>query len=108
MMKPEGFIAFLQHVLAQYRGVPTILTMDHCASHTAHVVREWHDAHRRMRIMFLPTYYSHLNPVESSWWQLKGKVAANRLCGSMAVLPETIEEFFAEMTPAQALQAAAA
>ncbi len=107
-MKAADFIAFLEHVLAQYPGVPIILIVDNFASHTAHVVREWCDAHPRLRIMFLPTYCSHLNPVEDIWRQLKGKVAANRLYGSMAVLLQTVEGFFAEMTPAQALQWAAA
>jgi transposase len=42
------------------------------------------------------------------WLQLKNKIAANRLYGSMKVLIETVEMFFDEMTPAKALVWAAA
>jgi len=107
-MRAADFIVFLEHVLAQYPSVPIILVVDNFGSHTAHVVREWCEAHPRLKLMFLPTYCSHLNPVENIWRQLKSKVAANRLYGSMAVLLETVDRFFAQMTPAQALRWAAA
>ena len=107
-MRAADFIVFLEHVLAQYPSVPIILVVDNFGSHTAHVVREWCEAHPRLKLMFLPTYCSHLNPVENIWRQLKSKVAANRLYGSMVVLLETVDKFFAQMTPAQALRWAAA
>jgi hypothetical protein len=36
------------------------------------------------------------------WLQLKNKLAANRLYGSIKVLLDTVESFFEEMTPEQA------
>ena len=56
-----------------------------------------------MQVHFLPKYCSHLNPVEPIWLQLKGQLAANRLYGSIKVVVQTIDTFFARMTPAQAL-----
>ncbi len=107
-MKAEDFIVFLEHVESTYLAVPIILVVDNYSSHKAHLVREWLDAHPRLRLMYLPTYCSHLNPVENIWRQLKGRVAANRLYGSMAVLLDTVEQFFQEMTTEQALRWAAA
>jgi hypothetical protein len=49
-----------------------------------------------------------LNPVEPIWGRLKGKVAANRLYGSISALMEVVHTFFAEMAPEKALLWAAA
>ena len=57
----------------------------------------------------LPGHESQLEP-KPDWEprykgsdRLKGKVAANRLHGSMAALLEAVDTFFKEMTPRQAL-----
>jgi hypothetical protein len=49
-----------------------------------------------------------LNPVEQIWLRLKGQIAANRLYGSMQLLMQAVEQFFAEMTPETALAWASA
>ena len=59
--------------------------------------------HARLQLCFLPTYCSHLNPVEPIWRQLKGRLAADRLYASLALLLDTVEAFFRAMTPEQAL-----
>ena len=82
--------------------------MDNFSSHTAHLVQEWLKQHPRLQLCYLPKYCSHLNPVESIWLRLKDKIAANRLYGSMQLLLKTVETFFNEMTPEQALIWAAA
>lgn len=107
-MCKEDFIAFLEHLLVVYPTGPIILIVDNYSSHTAHLVRDWLALHPRLQLYYLPKYCSHLNPVENIWLQLKSKIAANRLYGSMKVLLETVETFFAEMTPAKALAWAAA
>jgi transposase len=56
-----------------------------------------------LQVLFLPTYCSHLNPVEPIWLRLKGDLAANRLYQSMTLLLEITRQFFAAMSPAQAL-----
>jgi transposase len=107
-MRKEDFIAFLEHLLLAYPDSPIILIVDNYSSHTAHMVRHWLADHPRLRLYYLPKYCSHLNPVEPIWGRLKEKVAANRLYGSMNALLDTVESFFAEMTPAKALAWAAA
>ena len=101
-MRKEDFIAFLEHLLSLYPE-PIILIVDNYSSHTAHVVRDWLVSHPRLRLFYLPTYCSHLNPVENIWLQLKNKLAANRLYASMKLLLDTVDSFFGEMSPEKAL-----
>jgi transposase len=97
------FLAFLEHLLAAYPTGPILLIVDNYSSHTAHAVGAWLAAHPRVRLFSLPTYCSHLNPVECIWLQLKNTLAADRLYGSMPLLLHTVDRFFAAMTPQQAL-----
>jgi transposase len=107
-MKTPDFVAFLEYLLTEYPTQTIILVVDNYSSHTAHLVRDWLAEHERLRLLYLPKYCSHLNPVEPIWLQLKNKIAANRLHASMAILLDTVKTFFDEMTPKQALTWAAA
>lgn len=107
-MRKEDFLAFLEHLLVVYPYQPIILIVDNYSSHTAHVVCAWLEQHPRLQLYYLPTYCSHLNPVEGIWLQLKNQIAANRLYGSMNLLLETVDTFFNDMTPDEALTWAAA
>lgn len=102
-MTKDDFLAFLEHLLVVYEEVPIVLVVDNYSSHHAAVVKAWLAAHDRLRLFYLPTYCSHLNPVERIWLQLKNQVAANRLYGSMSTLLKTVDSFLTEMSPAQAL-----
>jgi transposase len=106
-MRKEDFIVFLAHLLTVYADGPIILIVDNYSSHTAGVVKAWLTEHPRLRLYYLPKYCSHLDPVEPIWLRLKGKIAADRLYGSMKALLEAVERFFQEMTPQQALAWAA-
>lgn len=99
------FLAFLEQVLLAYPTGPIVLIVDNYSSHKAHLVQDWlrEPEHARLRLCFLPTYCSHLNPVEPIWRQLKGRLAADRLYASLALLLDTVEAFFRAMTPEQAL-----
>jgi transposase len=107
-MHAEDFLAFLEQLLTEYPTQTIVLIVDNYSSHTAHVVADWLKEHERLRLLYLPKYCSHLNPVEPIWLRLKGKIAADRLYASMTLLLETVQAFFAEMTPEQALIWAAA
>jgi transposase len=102
-MRKEDFIVFLEHLLTVYADGTIILIVDNYSSHTAGVVATWLEEHPRLRLFYLPKYCSHLNPVEPIWRHLKGKIAADRLYGSMKALLDAVERFFQEMTPQQAL-----
>jgi len=107
-MCKEDFVAFLEHLLAVYPGVPIILVVDNYSSHTAHLVRDWLAKQERLQLYYLPKYCSHLNPVEGIWLRLKDRIAANRLYGSMPSLLEAVEDFFSAMSSERALVWAAA
>jgi len=107
-MRKEDFIAFLEHLLVVFPSELIILIVDNYSSHTAHLVRDWLKEHPRLQMYYLPKYCSHLNPVEQIWLRLKGNIAANRLYGSIQLLMQAVEQFFAEMTPATALTWASA
>ncbi|HBY97289.1 MAG TPA: IS630 family transposase [Chloroflexi bacterium] len=107
-MFKEDFMAFLEYLLVAYPTGPIVLIVDNFSRHTAQAVTEWLAEHPRLQLLYLPTYCSHLNSVEQIWLRLKNKIAANRLYGSMKALLETVESFFNEMTPEQALVWAAA
>lgn len=107
-MRKEDFVAFLEHLLVVYPSGPIILFVDNYSSHTAHLVRDWLESQQRLQMYYLPKYCSHLNPVERIWLRLKGKVAANRLYGSIQALLEAVDIFFREMSPERALAWAAA
>ncbi len=102
-LRTDDFLAFLEHLLVVYPSGPVLLIVDNSSSHTAHAVRAWLADHPRLQLFYLPTYCSHLNPVEQIWLQLKNTLAADRLYGSMPLLLQTVDRFFAAMTPEQAL-----
>lgn len=106
-MRKEDFVAFLEHLLTVYPSGPLILIVDNYSSHTAGVVKTWLAEQSRIQLFYLPTYCSHLNPVENIWLRLKDQIAANRLYGSMQRLLETVACFFDDMTPELALTWAA-
>lgn len=103
----EDFIAFLEYLLTIYSG-PIILIVDNYSSHTAGAVETWLAAQSRLQLFYLPTYCSHLNPVENIWLRLKNEIAANRLHGSLQRLLDGVAGFFRDMTPELALTWAAA
>lgn len=102
-MHKEDFIAFLEYLLTVYPRQGIILIVDNYSSHTAHDVMDWLATQPRLQLHFLPKYCSHLNPVEPIWLRMKGQIAANRLYGSITLVLQAVDLFFAGMTPAQAL-----
>lgn len=102
-MRKEDFIAFLEYLLEVYPVGSIILIVDNYSSHTAHLVTAWLADHPCLQMYYLPTYCSHLNPVENIWLRLKNALAPNRLYGSIKLLLDTVQTFFDCMAPAQAL-----
>jgi transposase len=101
-MRTEDFLVFLEHLLTIYSG-PIVLIVDNYSSHTAKLVQTWLADHTRLKLIYLPTHCSQLNPVEAIWLHLKNRIAANRLYASMKLLLDTVDAFFNEMTPEKAL-----
>jgi transposase len=93
------FIAFLEQLVAAYPTGALVLVLDNVATRDAKLVRAWlaRPEHARVRLLWLPKYSAHEhNPIERAWGLLKGKVAANRLHGSIEALAEEAERFLTE------------
>ena len=78
-MRTADFLACLEYLLMAYPKGPILLIVDNFSRHTAHAVEAWRAVHPRLQLYDLPTYCSHLNPVERIWLRLKNTLAANRL-----------------------------
>jgi transposase len=94
------FVAFLEQLVLHYPDGPLYLALDSAPTHTAKVVQRWLAAHPRVQVLWLPKYTAHeVNPVERIWGLMKGKVAANRLAGSIDFLVAQAQRFFTELAP---------
>ncbi len=102
----KEFIAFLEHLLTVYPTGRIFIILDNGSIHKAKEVLEWLAAHPRLQLVWLPTYSPHLNPVERIWKVMKQAVAANRAHAKLVMLKQAAREFFANLTPEQALQTA--
>lgn len=92
------FVEFLDTLAAAYPTGEVILALDNVITHDAKVVRAWlaRPEHARFRFRWLPKYSAHEhNPIERVWGLMKDAVAANRLHGSIDLLVEEAERFFA-------------
>ena len=102
----KEFIAFLEHLLTVYPTGRIFIILDNGSIHKAKEVLEWLATHPRIQLVWLPTYSPHLNPVERIWKVMKQAVAANRAYAKLVMLKQAAREFFANLTPEQALQTA--
>jgi len=98
-------IAFLEALLAYYGGCPLLVILDHASIHKSKALRAWLAEHPQVLLVYLPKYVAHRdNPIEKLWWDLKGTVAANRCCRSMAELITAVQRYFEQLTPQAVFQ----
>ena len=68
----EGYIEFLQQLLADYKDQPIILVEDGAPYHRAVLVREFVAEHsEKLSIARLPTFSPDFNPIEKLWKNTK-------------------------------------
>ncbi len=95
------FVEFLEALAVAYPTGEVILVLDNVITHDAKLVRAWlaRPEHARFRFLWLPKYTAHEhNPTERVWGLMKDAVAANRLHGSIDLLVEEAERYFATAT----------
>lgn len=99
------FIALLASLLTAYPVGPIYVIVDNAGIHTSKAVKKWLSLHRRLELVYLPTYTGHrFNPVEKVWHALKGHIAANRSFRALAELDQAIRRYFAAFTCEDALR----
>jgi transposase len=90
----DSFIAFLEHLLAEYPHQKLILVMDNASYHRSATAQAALSLYAdRLLVFWLPKYSPFLNPIERFWLHLKHFVVANRLHRSLDDLRLSLETF---------------
>jgi transposase len=95
------FVEFLDALAQTYPAGEVVLALDNVITHDAKLVRAWRarPEHTRFRFLWLPKYSAHEhNPIERVWGLMKDAVAANRLHGSIDLIVDAADQFFATTT----------
>jgi transposase len=99
------FVMCLRELERLYPEGPILLFVDHGSIHQSKVTLRFLRRHRRIVLIYLPSYSGHKsNPVEKVWWALKAQVAANHLYESLEAVQDAIVGFFAQFSPEAALR----
>lgn len=94
----EYTLAFLKQLLDHFPDRSLLLLWDQARYHTSHKVQAWLADQPRLRVMLLPKYAAHLNPIEAIWRVLKDRVATN-LTRSLDDIQQACDRFFEEHSP---------
>ena len=89
----DTFIAFLEHLLAEYPRQHLIVVMDNASYHHSKTVRAALSLYEdRLLVIWLPKYSPFLNPIERFWLHFKQLAVANRLHRSLDTLKLSVDE----------------
>ena len=90
----DTFIAFLEHLLAEYQHQKLILVMDNASYHRSRAALAALSLYQdRLLVLWLPKYSPYLNPIERFWLHLKQFTVANRLHRSLDDLRQSLDHF---------------
>jgi transposase len=99
------FLAFLKHLLQQYRGRHVFLFLDNCSIHCSKVVRRFLADHaKELTPIWNAPYTPELNRIERYWGYLKAKAIHNYCFGTLANLKTAIREAIHSLNRSPALK----
>lgn len=76
----------------------TCVVIDNYSAHKAKKVKELEERYKdRLELVFLPTYSTHLNPIELLWKHLRRRVTHNHYFGIIQALLTAVQSFFDQM-----------
>jgi transposase len=75
--------------MASYKEI--FLVVDNFRIHKAKVVRQWLSEHRRIQLLYLPTYCPKANPIERVFWEVHDKCTRNHRRRKIEQVVEDIE-----------------
>ena len=78
----DNFVKFLG-VLVSRLTKPFTLVLDSSPCHTAKIVKEFFEKHKRIKVVWLPKYSPDLNPIEHVWKDMKFDVTHNYMFGTV-------------------------
>lgn len=93
--RSKEFIAFMNHLLRNYRSGELHVILDNVSSHDSREVQEWHKQPRNKRVVFhfIPTYSSWLNLAEVLFNLLQAKVLRRGIFPSKQALVTAIMHY---------------
>lgn len=92
------FHKFLKLILERNPRGKIILILDNVRFHHAKALRAFHQAHPRLRFLWLPPYQPQLNPQEMVWQIMRRTVTHNRYYQTFAAEQRAARRFFKEQT----------
>ena len=97
----DSTIALLQKIEAANPTKTAIyIFLDNARYHHARAVKKWlKSTNSRIKIMFLPAYAPHLNPIERLWGVMHKYVTHNKFYETYNEFAEAILEFFNKTVP---------
>lgn len=97
----ETFLAFLEHLLAEYPRQKLVVVMDNASYHHSKTTRAALSLYEdRLLVIWLPKYSPFLNPIERFWLHFKQLAVANRLHRSLSDLQHTVDLVMAQQNTA--------
>jgi len=99
----QSTIALLKKIEAANRTKSVIYVfLDNARYHHAKIVKKWlKSTNSCIKMMFLPPYAPHLNPIERLWGVMHKYVTHNKFYQTYNQFSEAILEFFEQTMPAQ-------
>lgn len=88
------FVELLQAIEQGYRATiykEVFLVIDNYGIHKAKLVRQWLAQHRRIKLLFLPTYCPKANPIERVFWEVHDKCTRNHRRRKIEQVVEDVE-----------------
>lgn len=87
----EGFLKVLRHLYSQLRGYTIWLYVDRARWHRGDPIREFLKKHKRLRIVYLPSYQPALNMQERIWRQIRYESTTNRWFDNLDAIWATVQ-----------------
>ena len=97
----DSTIALLKKIEAANQSKTAIyIFLDNARYHHAKAVKKWiKSTNSRIKLMFLPAYAPHLNPIERLWGVMHKYVTHNKFYETYNQFAEAILEFFEQTVP---------
>jgi putative transposase len=99
-----ALVSYLEQVVARYADAEVAVIWDNVGIHHARATQAWLAAHPQVHVLWLPRYSPNDNAQERVWRWLREAVCHNRAYPDLASKRATARDFFANLTPPDALR----
>lgn len=90
----KEFLAFLEKVVAKYKGEPIVMILDNARIHHAKRIQLFLEENKAfLTLMYLPPYSPTLNMIEELWGWVKSAVINNVFFDSVQKIRKAVQSF---------------